>query len=133
MGVPVNHRAVEHRGSGIARGGFGELATGPDAVTYRQPPSPAAGPKPPPTIGARAGAMLAIDRIGMPPALLAALKHLASLHNPEFYEKERLRFSTWNTPRFIRCYRRPSTSSFCPGDSGTRRPGSSPTPPANSP
>jgi superfamily II DNA or RNA helicase len=41
----------------------------------------------------------------MPPAMLAALKHLASLHNPEFYEKERLRFSTWNTPRFIRCYR----------------------------
>lgn len=86
-------------------GAFGELATGPDAVTYRQPPSPAAGPKPPPRIAARAGAMLAIDRIGLPPALLAALKHLASLHNPEFYEKERLRFSTWNTPRFIRCYR----------------------------
>jgi hypothetical protein len=40
--------------------------------------------------------MLAIDRIGMPPALVAALKHLASLHNPEYYEKERLRFSTWN-------------------------------------
>ena len=54
---------------------------------------------------AQAGAMLAIDRIGVPPAILAALKHLASLHNPEFYEKEKLRFSTWNTPRFIRCYR----------------------------
>ena len=49
--------------------------------------------------------MLAIDRIGVPPALVAALKHLASLHNPEYYEKERLRFSTWNTPRFLRCYR----------------------------
>ena len=36
---------------------------------------------------------------------MAALKHAASLHNPEFYEKERMRFSTWNTPRFIRCYR----------------------------
>lgn len=48
--------------------------------------------------------MLAIDRIGVPPALVAALKHLASLHNPEYYEKERLRFSTWNTPRFLRCY-----------------------------
>jgi superfamily II DNA or RNA helicase len=34
----------------------------------------------------------------------AFLKHLASLHNPEYYEKERLRFSTWNTPRFLRCY-----------------------------
>lgn len=84
--------------------GFGELSTGPDAATYRRPTT-AGGPKPPARIAAQSGAMLAIDRIGMPPALLAALKHLASLHNPEFYEKERLRFSTWDTPRFIRCYR----------------------------
>jgi superfamily II DNA or RNA helicase len=49
--------------------------------------------------------MLAVDRIGLPPALLAALKHAASLHNPEFYEKERNRFWTGNTPRLIRTYR----------------------------
>jgi superfamily II DNA or RNA helicase len=84
---------------------FGEVATGPDASTYRRPMRDVPSPTPPPTITARAGAMLSIDRIGVPPALLAALKHLASLHNPEFYEKEKLRFSTWNTPRFIRCYR----------------------------
>ena len=84
---------------------FGELATGPDAPTYRKSRISAGGPKPPAQIGARMGAMLAIDRIGVPPALLAALKHTASLHNPEFYEKERMRFSTWDTPRFIRCYR----------------------------
>jgi superfamily II DNA or RNA helicase len=84
---------------------FGELATGPEAATYRVSTKRAEGPKPPAVIAATAEAMLAIDRIGVPPALLAALKHLASLHNPEFYEKEKLRFSTWNTPRFIRCYR----------------------------
>jgi superfamily II DNA or RNA helicase len=84
---------------------FGELATGPEAATYRKPRIPAATTKPPPQIAARMGAMLAIDRIGVPPALLAALKHAASLHNPVFYEKERMRFSTWDTPRFIRCYR----------------------------
>ena len=84
---------------------FGELATGPDAATYRRARSSADAPKPPAEIAARAGAMLTIDRIGVPPALLAALKHAASLHNPEFYEKERMRFSTWDTPRFIRCYR----------------------------
>jgi superfamily II DNA or RNA helicase len=83
---------------------MGELAAGPDAAIYRSP-GIHNGPKPPATITAKAMAMLAIDRIGMPPAMLAALKHLASLHNPDFYEKERLRFSTWNTPRFIRCYR----------------------------
>jgi superfamily II DNA or RNA helicase len=84
---------------------FGEVATGPEAATYRRPMRGLPSAKPPPSVTGRAGAMLAIDRIGVPPALLAALKHLASLHNPEFYEKEKLRFSTWNTPRFIRCYR----------------------------
>lgn len=39
------------------------------------------------------------------PAVIAALKHLGSIANPEFYEKQRMRFSTWNTPRFISCYR----------------------------
>ena len=82
-----------------------DLETGPDARTYRRPRAATSIVEPPAVITARAGAMLTIDRIGAPPALVAALKHAASLHNPEFYEKERMRFSTWNTPRFIRCYR----------------------------
>lgn len=82
---------------------IGELATGPEGKTFR-PGSTAPRLKPPTRITARAGTMLAIDRIGVPPDLVAALKHAASLHNPDFYKKERLRFSTWNTPRFIRCY-----------------------------
>jgi len=62
------------------------------------------GPAPPPVIRSRLGATLSIERSGLPPALLAALKHLASIHNPVFYKKQRMRFSTWDTPRFIRCY-----------------------------
>jgi superfamily II DNA or RNA helicase len=62
------------------------------------------GPAPPAVIHARLGATLSIERSGLPPALFAALKHLASIHNPVFYEKQRMRFSTWDTPRFIRCY-----------------------------
>ena len=64
----------------------------------------AGGPPPPPIIRAQLGAVLSIERSGLPPALVAALKHFASIHNPEFYEKQRLRFSTWDIPRFIRCY-----------------------------
>ncbi len=86
-------------------GGMGDLETGPDARTYRRGTTVTSPVEPPTVIGARAGAMLSIDRVGVPPALVAALKHAASLHNPEFYEKERMRFSNWNTPRFIRCYR----------------------------
>ena len=64
----------------------------------------AGGPPPPEVVRARLGARLSIERSGIPPAMVAALKHLASIHNPAFYEKQRLRFSTWDTPRFIRCY-----------------------------
>lgn len=63
------------------------------------------GPEPPAVVDAEIAGMLSVRRAGLPPALVAALKHLASLANPEFYEKERMRFSTWDTPRFIRCYR----------------------------
>lgn len=65
----------------------------------------AEGPKPPPVVEAQISGVLSVRRAGLPPALVAGLKHLASLANPEFHEKERMRFSTWDTPRFIRCYR----------------------------
>ena len=58
----------------------------------------------PDAVRAELGARLSIERAGLPPALVAALKHLASIQNPQFYEKQRMRFSTWDTPRFIRCY-----------------------------
>ena len=64
----------------------------------------AGGPPPPPVVRARLGAMLSVERAGLPPAVVAALKHLGSIANPEFYEKQRMRFSTWNTPRFISAY-----------------------------
>lgn len=63
------------------------------------------GPNVPPVIRARMGSMLSIERRGLPPAVAAGLKHLASVPNPEFYEKQRMRFSTWDTPRFVTAYR----------------------------
>lgn len=61
-------------------------------------------PQPPPVIHARLGAGISVERIGLPPALLGSLKHASSLHNPEFYKREKLRLSTYQTPRYIRCY-----------------------------
>ena len=58
----------------------------------------------PAEISCTLGADLAIPKASLPPALLAELKHLASIHNPLFYERQRLRFSTHQTPRLIRCY-----------------------------
>jgi len=40
----------------------------------------------------------------LPPDLMATLKHAASMPNPVFYERQRRRASTWDTPRFIRSY-----------------------------
>lgn len=61
-------------------------------------------PPPPPVVAATLEGTLAIDRIGLPPALVASLKHLASVHNPEFHQREQLRLPTWHVPRLIRCY-----------------------------
>lgn len=44
-----------------------------------------------------------ITTIGVPSALLNQLKHLAAFQNPEFYKKQRMRFSTHATPRVICC------------------------------
>ncbi len=48
-------------------------------------------------------AQIEIPTEGIPASLVAALKRLATLANPVFFEKQRLRFSTYNTPRFIFC------------------------------
>ncbi|MFG3207303.1 DEAD/DEAH box helicase family protein [Streptomyces sp. NPDC048192] len=76
------------------------------------PTAPELGPKPrrkalgkaPARVQARLSAMLAISTTGLPPQLLAALKHAASFHNPEFYRKQNQRFSTWATPRLVCCF-----------------------------
>ncbi|KAB1139633.1 hypothetical protein F7R91_39045, partial [Streptomyces luteolifulvus] len=76
------------------------------------PTAPELGPRPrrkalgkaPARVQARLSAMLAISTTGQPPQLLAALKHAASFHNPEFYRKQNQRFSTWGTPRLVCCF-----------------------------
>jgi superfamily II DNA or RNA helicase len=46
---------------------------------------------------------LAINIADLPSKLIAALKRLATFANPKFYEAQRLRFSSWNIPRYICC------------------------------
>jgi len=61
-------------------------------------------PSPPPEIPCTLQAQVSIEKSGLPPSLISRIKHLASLHNPEFYQKQKLRLSTFRTPRFIKCY-----------------------------
>ena len=47
---------------------------------------------------------LTIKAADLGPAMISAVKHAASMPNPEFYERQRQRRSTWNIPRFLRNY-----------------------------
>lgn len=59
---------------------------------------------PPAVIHARRGSVITLDGADLPPALTATLKHAASMPNPIFYERQRRRASTWDTPRFLLSY-----------------------------
>jgi len=61
-------------------------------------------PPAPESIRCVRGARLSLERSGLPPSLLARIKHLACLHNPEFHKRQKLRLSVYETPRFVRCY-----------------------------
>jgi hypothetical protein len=67
------------------------------AATKVHPPMPA-------VIRADLEAGLTLDTTDLPPEALATFKHAASMANPKFYELQRLRKSTWDTPRFVRGY-----------------------------
>ena len=47
---------------------------------------------------------VAVDMAALTPALLATLKHAASMPNPAFYDRQRRRFSTWGVPRFLHSF-----------------------------
>jgi hypothetical protein len=46
---------------------------------------------------------LAIKIDEMPSSLITAFKSVATFANPKFFELQRMRFSTWNTPSYICC------------------------------
>ncbi|MBE1588207.1 DEAD/DEAH box helicase family protein [Nonomuraea angiospora] len=85
--------------------GFGQIDAGP-STWGRLPSKPRWGALgvAPQRVHAQLGAMLAISTDSLPAPLIAALKHLAAFHNPEFYRRQSMRYSTFATPRFVRCF-----------------------------
>lgn len=49
------------------------------------------------------GSRLKIKLADLPSSIVSAFKRIATFANPKFFELERLRFSTWKTPRYIFC------------------------------
>lgn len=58
----------------------------------------------PAVLSVRSGARLVLASSDLTPSLQSTLKHAASMSNPAFYERQRLRKSTWDTPRYLRSY-----------------------------
>ena len=61
-------------------------------------------PRPAAIIRATFAARLTLTADDLGPAMIAAVKHAASIRNPEFDARQRARRSTWDTPRFLYSY-----------------------------
>jgi superfamily II DNA or RNA helicase len=61
-------------------------------------------PRPAQVVSVLLAAGVAVDIAALTPALLATLKHAASMPNPAFYDRQRRRFSTWGIPRFLHSF-----------------------------
>jgi superfamily II DNA or RNA helicase len=88
-------KAADRAGAVVVGARVDRLASA--TSTLIRPPAPA-------SIPARLGAGIRVETADLTPALLATLKHAASMPNPIFYERQRRRASTWDTPRFLRSY-----------------------------
>jgi superfamily II DNA or RNA helicase len=61
-------------------------------------------PRPSPIVHATLEGGVRIPGSELSPSLYATLKHAASTYNPDFYDRQRRRQSTWNVPRIITSY-----------------------------
>jgi superfamily II DNA or RNA helicase len=83
---------------------LGEVRVGAGVDRLRSPTSTKIAVQPPAVVRAAQGAAITVNGADLPPPLVATLKHAASMPNPMFYERQRRRASTWDTPRFLRNY-----------------------------
>lgn len=93
------------------------VRTGPVASTGTRPVKQSRTPGPPTTTGAThrtsvtitLSSTIAIPTEGLPSGVIAELKHVASLPNPEFFRRQAQRFSTFGTPRYVYCFEHDDT------------------------
>jgi len=85
---------------------FEPLDDGLDATPWERPPS--GRPRKfkiegqvPDIVRAVLSQQIFVEKAGMPSGLLAEIKRLAAFQNPEFYQKQAMRFSTTGIPRVI--------------------------------
>ncbi len=82
----------------------GDVVVGPAVERLSLARSTRTRPPVPPVLQVRLAAGTRVETSELTPALHATLKHAASMPNPLFHERQRLRLSTWNVARFLRSY-----------------------------
>jgi superfamily II DNA or RNA helicase len=82
----------------------GKVTVATEVTRLSVPSSTATRPPAPPVLSVRLDAGIRLEQAQLTPGLAATLRHAASMHNPEFYERQRMRASTYNIPRFLHCY-----------------------------
>ena len=61
-------------------------------------------PRPAAIVRATFGSRITLTATDLGPAMISAVKHAASIRNPQFDARQRARRSTWDTPRFLYSY-----------------------------
>ena len=82
----------------------GKVAVAAEVTRLSSASSTKTRPPAPPVLSVRLGTGIRLEQAELTPGLAATLRHAASMHNPEFYERQRMRASTYNIPRFLHCY-----------------------------
>ena len=82
----------------------GRVPAGREVTRLSPPVSTKIRPEAASVVRTRLGAGIRVELADLTPALAASLRHAASMHNPKFYEKQRMRASTWDIPRFLQFF-----------------------------
>jgi superfamily II DNA or RNA helicase len=77
---------------------------GHDVRRLQLPTSSRIIPRPAPIVRAEFASRIILAANDLGPAMISAVKHAASIRNPEFDAGQRARRSTWDTPRFLYSY-----------------------------
>jgi superfamily II DNA or RNA helicase len=82
----------------------GRVLVGSEVKRLAAAVSSATRPPAAPAIQVRLAAGICLQQSELTPGMAATLRHAASMHNPLFYERQRMRASTWNVPRFLHSF-----------------------------
>jgi hypothetical protein len=82
----------------------GRVPAGSEVTRLTAPVATDIQPEAAAVVRARLGAGIRVELADVTPALAASLRHAASMHNPQFYERQRMRASTWDIPRFLQFF-----------------------------